>query len=204
MIIPRTKIWQACAKEADRPTLQAVHYNAQAKRLEAADGFILAVNPVLGANGDPDALLPAEAVKAAQKMAKSQDDPALQITEGGAAPGLVNRYKRESYGDPLPLVDGHYPDVNVIMPKESSVKFMVALDAALLKRLADAICENGSTGVRLYQEPGRLDGPILVKPVGDYLGREQNENLGVIMPVHSMVDADAYPAPASHYRNWRK
>lgn len=190
MIIPATKIYRAAATDKERPVLCGVHYNAGQQRFEAANGFIAAYVPVTGANGDPSAIIPPEAIKEAHKLGRKVDDtPALKITEDGVTPGLVHKPRwsnnqEEIYpGNPLPLIGGRYPDINQVYPPEQSVTFVVALNAKELYALAEAICEE-EPYVELHLDLARRGkGPVLVKPLRNngYVGNGR----GVIMPMHS-------------------
>ena len=69
MRISKTKIWEATTPQNFEgcDVLKGVHYNAERERLEAADGFIMAVCPVIREEdekeGDKGGIIPADTVK---------------------------------------------------------------------------------------------------------------------------------------------
>lgn len=193
MILPETKIWQAASKDADRAILTAVHYDAKRKRLVAADGFMLAAVPVCAHEDENmSANIPAEVIKQAAKLAKRRaDEPALAIGDGTATPFVANT---DRWGEPVPLVDGQYPDYNQVIPRAERYKFAVALDAKRLLQLAEALIDNGGQGVRLYlSEDGNSNSPIVVKPIP--IGYSDSGAIGVLMPMFSQVDAAGTARP---------
>lgn len=185
MQLPNTKIENVCPKEkdgydGDRRKLTGVHYNAKQKRLEAADGFMLAVNPVPDATEEANTVIPVDAMKEARKLGrKKADTPALKVEGQSVTPGFVDKNNRKNFdGNTYVTIEGNYPDCEQIIPTDT--EFVIAFDAARLKTLAEAICENGQLGVEIHVTPGSVRSPILVLPIDWH-----SKNKGVLMPMHS-------------------
>jgi len=184
MKLPRTKIWEAAATDKERPTLTNVHYNVEKKRLEAADGFILAVCPVEPDNKDKGGIVPVDVIKGAMKASTRKGKvPTMTETVEGFIAGVANNGTESIVGNSYLPVEGQFPDVDAITPK-GEPEYVMTIDAELLYRLAMAICEDKSGGnkpllhVRLYKYSHTS--PIRVEPGPQRLNRE---NWGLIMPI---------------------
>jgi DNA polymerase III sliding clamp (beta) subunit (PCNA family) len=199
MKLAKTRIWEAATKDKDRPTLQGVHYNAEKGRLEACDGFILAVTPVVLDEDEQveGGIVPAAAVKEAHKLgAAISKVPTLETENGNFVPGFVSAYpdgKEGGTGPAYQPIEGHYPNVDRIMPSEAveeQYEYVVTLDVKKLYRLARAICEDkggrstADLHVRLYVDKSGNSTPVIVKPQPTLCNKG---TYGLIMPVYDEV-----------------
>ena len=178
MIITKARIDLATERGKDgRPVLQAVHYNAEKGRLEAADGFILASVPVELEEGEsvPDTLLPVSAIREAQNMAKAKGkSPSLTVSDDTVSVASVpapDTYGETVKGATHDLPDlPKYPDVNQIVPPSDGLKHLLTIDVQRLYDLVKAICESTDNGTRadlfvnLYQGD-KNHTPIVVEPL---------------------------------------
>jgi len=87
-------------------------------------------------------------------------------------------------------VEGRYPRAGQVLMELRPDSFAVTIDAALLKNLADALLpvDSDKRGITLFFDPKDVDAPIAV------LG--EGENVGIIMPLSSLEDADKSYASA--------
>jgi len=175
MKFPKTRIFEACESKKDgRPILTGIHVNPDKARLEATDGYVLAVIPIpkedAGAVGDT--VIPAKIVKEAYNMARrSSQVPTIEVSESGYTVGAQN-----ASGDPEPVTgptyppevlatDGiSYPDCDMIIPDPKHYEFVAAIDVNKLLRLAKALCEDGSRRpnlfVKLYRHKSSPGSPL--------------------------------------------
>jgi hypothetical protein len=199
MRISKTAIWEAtCPPNYEgRDVLKGVHYNAERERLEAADGFIMAVCPVKLEEGETavGGIVPAETVKEAYKMGRAKSKTPTVDQDGsdftaGSRSAYFESDPQVKRGETRKAIEGKYPNAEEITPRTENFEHVVTVDAKLLLRLARAICEgddnvaNPRLFVRLYKDKTGLYTPLIVKP-GPGLTQE---NFGVIMPIH-----DEYP-----------
>jgi hypothetical protein len=209
MIITKAQIHLAAAKGKDRPILNNVHYRADKRRLEAVDGFVLASVPVALAEGEEpsDCMIPVEAVKEVQKMARVKSkSPKLEIDGERVTASAVPAYPDgETANGPTVTynlyTEGKFPDTDQINPPPSGLQHLVTLDVKRLYDLARAICEddnNTATAdlfVNLYQGESK-GSPVVVEPLDGYAGSGNrkcakdhtpsysNGAYGLIMPLH--------------------
>lgn len=200
MIISKTKIWKAALpKNAEgREPIKGVHYNGEKKRLEAANGFILAVCPVSLAEDEraKTGIVPAETVKEAYDLGRAKSrTPTLEEDNGNFTPGRVAAFPQENAeaetakGKTRPAIDHLFPNVDQIIPTiKDDFEHILTIDAKLLLTLAEAICEDeGNRGspdqfaVRLYKDKTGVYSPVIVKP--GYGSDVTNGNFGLIMPI---------------------
>ena len=189
MKLAKTEIWRAAAKDKDRPVLQGVHVNAEKARLEAADGFIMAVTPITLDEGEEIAggIVPAKAVQESYRMSRPMSKtPALYQQNGDFVTGSESAYpdgKEKERGPSFPAIEGLFPNCDQIIPDESDYEWVLTLDIDMLHRLAKAICEdernssNPDLKVRLFKRKGSNTSPIVARPMAD------SKNLGLIMPI---------------------
>ena len=209
MIITKAQIHLAAAKDKDRPILTNVHYRADKKRLEAVNGFVLASVPVKLEEGEdpPDCMIPVEAVKEVQKMARAKSkSPNLEIEDNHVVISAVPAYPNgETANGPKAIYDlyteGTFPDTDRINPLPSGLRHLVTLDVKRLYDLARAICEDDNNTssadlfVNLYQGESK-GSPVVVEPLDGYAGSGNrkcskdhtpsysNGAYGLIMPLH--------------------
>lgn len=170
---PKLKIENACAKKDIRGALNQPHFDMAKSNLVATDGHILAVVPVPETTDDHGGPVPLDAIKEARKKAN--------LTPAGEAGIELNGSAKITSGAQYPIPTApEFPDYQRVIPDNASA-FEVALNADLLKRLADAITTDGL--VRLQFQPqdtaAKPDATksIRVQPLTDDV-----ESHGVIMP----------------------
>jgi len=175
MKYPDTKIESACAIKDVRQALQQPHYDAIHDRLVSTDGSILAALPVVypGAPGVSGAV-PIDAIKHARKTKLRGFDPAIDATD----PDVVS-VSGATFTRPR---DVQFPDYQKVIVDKAVDTPDICIDAALLKRLADALHDRNSKDrrVSLYlarNTDGTVDtrGPIRVEAADP-------DRLGLIMP----------------------
>jgi len=209
MKIAKTRIWKAAypKEEGVREALQGVHYNRGEKRLEATDGLVLAVCPVWLEEDEiaKTGIVPADVLKEAYSLGRAKSrTPTLEEDDGQFTPGRVAAYpysedaeKETAKGEPRPAIDCIFPNVDQIIPQyKENFEHIVTLDAKLLLKLAEAICEdegNRATPdrlcVRLYKDKTGVYSLVIVKP--GFGSSVENGNFGLIMPID-----DRYPPKA--------
>jgi len=199
MKLPKTRIFEACESKKDcRPYLTGVHVNPDKARLEAADGFILAVIPIPQEDAEAvgDTVIPAKIVKEAYNIARrSSQVPTIEVSESGYTVGAQNASGNPEpiAGPTYPLQDlcegTPYPDCDLIIPNPEHYEFVAAIDVNKLLRLAKALCENGTRRpnlfVKLYRHTSSPGSPLRVVP----LNQEHKDRLGLIMPMHVVEES---------------
>lgn len=145
---PIARIEMACSEDPDYPELNSVHYNAERGRLEATNGFILAIQPL-----PPEGTLPEESGLI--------DRCAIEATrdEGGDAEVELDSKEHRMF----PLTDallGRNPI------DEYDTEPLMVIDARLLLRLAKAICQDKYRTIAVFAKKGRESSdPFLVVPI---------------------------------------
>lgn len=163
----RSKIEKAAAAESSRYAINGVYLDAKHSALAATDGCILAVVPCELADGDAAGIIPAEAFARARKIAGKRGTPALDCN------GTVRLADGTTFARP----DQRFPDYRAVMTADATT-FRVALDAAALLRLAQAL---GSEWVALeFTDSDRQGSAFRVRPIGD--GAVSGAQ-GVMMPI---------------------
>lgn len=199
MRIAKTEIWKAAATDKERKVLNGVHYNAEKGRLEACDGFILAMCSVQ--NGDNllgSGIIPADTIKEAYRRGRAKSkSPTVDEGPEGYTPGCVAAFPQNDAealtekGETSEPIEGKYPNVDQIVPGfTDNYEHVATIDAKLLYQLAQAICEcDGNTSnpplrVRIYKDKSGNYSPLIVKPGFQLV----QEHMGLIMPIQ-----DLYP-----------
>jgi DNA polymerase III sliding clamp (beta) subunit (PCNA family) len=167
----KCKIESAASKDKTRYSITApwLDIDENGAKVIATDGRIMAVVPVQVNETDKSCHLSIDALKASRKgrLASGEIDTSgemQQVTGGGAFP-------REDLGNA--------PNWRQVMPEEKAPVFTVALNPALLARLAEAM---GTDAVKL--EFTSETSPIRVTPTSGGNGTSVAEPgaVGVIMP----------------------
>ncbi len=186
MRINRTcKIWKATSKDELRESLQYVYFDGKDK-LVATDGNIMAVVKVLEVEKDEDTprLISADFLKSSRPTAKQHyleinlNSGSATTTRGGFA--LSCSFPDEKIKFPLGYKKILAAAKKLLIRKKH--KFVVGLDAKLLKNLADALDCDINSHVFLHfdkkelYKTGTCLGHIPVTVFG-------NDNFGIIMPV---------------------
>jgi len=164
MIYPDTKIENACAVKDVRAQLNQPYYDHDASLLVATDGQILAAIPTRSeheciSTGDmlvPDnsvcGSVPLDAIKYARKSAPRGEDPVMDLSDTEVARVMGATFARPS---------DEFPDYQRIIKKKARETPDICIDAALLKRLSDAL--QNRTGknhhINIYL-PRNADGSI--------------------------------------------
>jgi hypothetical protein len=179
MIYPDTKIETACAIKDIRAQFNQPYYDASASLLVATNGQILAALPTIN---DADVCgytsvcgsVPLDAIKRARKMTPRGQEPEIDLSDAEAA--SVN-------GATFTRPDETFPDYQAIIHDKAVDVPDICIDAALLKRLSDALHDrNGKDQrIKLYlprNPDGTIDnsGQIRVEAV------DHGERIGLIMP----------------------
>lgn len=186
MIYPDTKIENACAVKDVRAQLNQPYYDHDASLLVATDGQILAAIPTrseyecqtTGDMGAPDnsvgGSVPLDAIKYARKAAPRGKDPVIELSDVEVAHVMGATFARPS---------DEFPDYQRIIKKKARDIPDLCIDAALLKRLSDAL--QNRTGknhhINIYlprNDDGSIDNgsSIRVEPA------KHPNRIGYIMP----------------------
>ena len=177
MQYPNTKIETACAIRDSRAQLTQPYYDADAALLVATNGQILAAIPTT----DPDehvkcvsGSVPVDAIKYARKASARGSDSIMDLSNAETV--LVNdaTFTRPSET---------FPDYRAIIQDKARNTPDICIDAALLKRLSDALQDRTGKDHRvnfyLARNPdGTIDSgsPIRVEAA------KHPERIGLIMP----------------------
>lgn len=135
----KPKPWLVCSKDQTRPTLTHVNLTLDPPRkdkprtghLSATDSYCLVTVPVEFDDRDEEpkeGAFPIEALKAGDKIGA-----VFALKDGVREPGTGTLH-------PYPENPGQFPNADKLMPSEENVSsFHIAFNAALLKKLADAM-----------------------------------------------------------------
>ena len=178
MRYPDTKIEAVCGTDARRGAIQQPWLDVDNKRMIATNGHVLAVLPVLPCVDDVTGTVPVDAIKAARaKGAECGGDSGECYLSANSDVSTANgaRFQRP---------DETFVDYEKVIPKKPQNDPDIILDAALLKRLSDALHNRkGGKDCRLAfwfskTDRGAVDsgGSVRVQPPHD------DERVGVIMP----------------------
>lgn len=170
MILPNTKIEKALDPKDLRTYLHDPHFDGS--RIVATNGRIMAVIPVEVGKGDTPGPVPLEAIKLARKTKL----PDIELSETEALAAGV-KFPRED--------KGKYPDFEQVIPKESTEKPDLVIDAKLLYELALALSTNTKEPKLKLWFARRGDDPQDIDPDGAIrvkAGEQDHEGFGVIMP----------------------
>lgn len=164
---------EICATDNElRPAMTRVKFCSEG--LVSTDGHALTVIPCEHEDGDPEsALIDKRAFVEARKTTKRDIDPHILLTtETATVRDIRNPGRTQSFDN---NVSEKYPDWQSVFPK-TAPKFIIALNARLLKNVADAI---GSECVVLEIHSAATS--ISVLPVES----SHSKGRGLLMPVRS-------------------
>jgi len=137
------EIERVVSKDATRPQLNHVYFDVEKKRLCATNGSVLAVVPVTHEHGDDGGMISADAVKAARKACRKDNETWLHPNGEVSIKGGM-RFPRPAVPDGV-----SFPPIDPILNTMSGVgrgepgTVTVCLDVALLAELAKAIGRGG-------------------------------------------------------------
>jgi len=176
MIYPDTKIESACAVKDIRAELNQPYYDNDAFLLVATDGQILAALPTTNPPNDASVCgpVPLDAIKHARKVAPRGDYPEMDLLDAKTA---------RANGATFTRPNETFPNYQAIIKKKARDIPDLCIDAALLKRLSDALQDRIGKDhrVNIYL-PRNADGSIdngsqiRVEPA------QHSDRLGLIMP----------------------
>ena len=159
-----TKIETACAVKDIRAQFNQPYYDAEASLLVATNGQILAAIPTgseyecrtSGDMGAPDnsvsGSVPLDAIKYARKSAPRGEDPIVDLTDAEAARVSGATFTRPSET---------FPDYQALIQDKARNTPDICIDAALLKRLSDALQDRTGKDHRInIYLPRNADGSI--------------------------------------------
>lgn len=170
MQLPNTQIELAASTEESRYTLRAVKFDVEGKRIMATDGHILAIVPCEPAEGDHSSLIPLDAMKAIRTMERASKHVPVQVTTNGKITAKGGGGTSE-----FEAMEGQFPNVDMVVPKDGAWTLTIGLDAELLYKLAKAITPKGEGLIVKLQIK---DGQSSVKVTTSKL----EGAIGVIMP----------------------
>jgi len=174
MQYPDTKIEAACAVKDVRTQLRQPYYDNDAALLVATNGQILAAIPTEMDCSDYGGTVPLDALKHARKAAPRGETPEMDLSDIDAASVNGATFARPSET---------FPDYQKIIQEKARNTPDICIDAALLKRLSDAL--QNRTGKNHYINiylPRNADGTIdSGKPIRVEPAKHPNR-IGVIMP----------------------
>lgn len=163
MRVPEEEIELCCTKDFTRPVLRHVFYDAERKKLVAADGFMLAVVPV-DCDHEESCMIPPEAIIEARKKK-------IDLEFDGEYVGLFGGDIKWRLGK------GKYPDYTQIMafsgPKPETHEATIALSAQKLITLNRAVTVEKNQSMELWC--ANRDAPIIIK---------SGESMGLLMPMN--------------------
>jgi len=186
MMYPDTKIENACAVKDIRAQFNQPYYDHDACLLVATDGQILAAIPTgseyecraTGDMGAPDdsvcGSVPLDAIKYARKAAPRGEDPVMDLSDVEVARVMGATFARPSE---------EFPDYQKIIQEKARDIPDLCIDAALLKRLSDAL--QNRTGKNHYINiylPRNADGSIDNGSQIRVEAAKHPNRIGLIMP----------------------
>ena len=161
------QIHLSASTDAYRPHLNGVYLDAEKGRLVATNGTMLASVPCEVEHGDEAGILPADAIKAARKVAGAKGEPGIACNGSAAVHGGAS-YPRDK--------DVQFPPYEKVVPAPSPEdEVVIGLDAALLLKLAKSLGSKGH--VRLTIRKDDPLHPIRVEPTSG------EDAFGILMPV---------------------
>ena len=178
MIYPDTKIETACAVKDVRAQLNQPYYDNDASLLVASNGQILAAIPTI--NGadicgytNVCGTVPLDAIKHARKTTPRGQEPEINLSNVVTA--CVN-------GATFERPNETFPDYQKIIQEKAVEVPDICIDAALLKRLSDALHDRNSKDhrVKIYL-PRNPDGTIDNSGQIRVEAADHPERLGLIM-----------------------
>ena len=177
MQYPDTKIESACATKDIRTEIMQPYYDADASLLVATNGQILAAIPTSSETDDPTNVcgsVPLAAIKHARKTTPRGDDPVIDLADAETARANGVTFTRPPKA---------FPNYQAIIQDKARYTPDICIDAALLKRLSDALQDRTGKDhrVNIYL-PRNADGSIDNGSQIRVEAAEHPERLGLIMP----------------------
>jgi hypothetical protein len=176
MMYPDTKIESACAVKDIRAELNQPYYDNDAFLLVATNGQILAAIPTINPPNDASVCgsVPLDAIKHARKAAPRGDYPEMDFPDAETA-----RANGATFTRPTET----FPDYQKIIQKKARDIPDLCIDAALLKRLSDALQDRTGKDhrVNIYL-PRNADGSIDNGSQIRVEAAQHSDRLGLIMP----------------------
>jgi hypothetical protein len=180
MKYPDTKIESACAIKDKRAQLNQPYYDADASLLVATNGQILAAIPTDSDSENtpmPRSVcgsVPLDAIKHARKTTPRGDDPVIDLSDAETARANGATFTRPGE---------EFPDYQAIIQDKARHTPDICIDAALLKRLSDALQDRNSKNhqVKIYL-PRNADGSIDNGSQIRVESADHPERIGLIMP----------------------
>ena len=180
MKYPDTKIESACAIKDKRAQLNQPYYDADASLLVATNGQILAAIPTDSDSENtpmPRSVcgsVPLDAIKHARKTTPRGDDPVIDLSDPKTA--SVNGATFTRPGET-------FPDYQKIIQDKALDTPDICIDAALLKRLSDALQNRNSKDhqIKIYlprNDDGSIDNGSQIRVEA----ADHPERIGLIMP----------------------
>jgi hypothetical protein len=178
MKYPDTKIESACAIKDKRGDLNQPYYDADASLLVATNGQILAAIPTESTFGSPSVSgsVPLDAIKHVRKTTPRgmNFDPMIDLSDAETA-----RAKGATFTRPTET----FPDYQAIIQDKALDTPDICIDAALLKRLSDALQDRTGKDHRInIYLPRNADGTIDNGSQIRVEAAKHPERLGLIMP----------------------
>lgn len=189
------KVEQAASKDAARPVLAHIYFDAERGELQATDSYILARVPVEVGLDETSGFLPVDAVKASRKR------EAGGLHCNGSIDVMPAYWDNDSDSPALQsfprLEVGQWPHVDQLWPAGEPV-FSVGINAGFLKRLAEALGAEDTAVTLSFVGKRDADGnatsepdalrPIIVSPHRGATERQEpalgvKRAEGLIMPV---------------------
>jgi len=177
MRYPDTKIENACAVKDYRAQLNQPYYDNDASLLVATNGQILAAIPTSSETNDPTNIcgsVPLEAIKHARKTTPRGDDPVIDLSDAETARANGATFTRPGET---------FPDYQAIIQDKARHTPDICIDAALLKRLSDALQDRTGKDhrVKIYlsrSPDGSIDNGSQIRVEA----ADHPERIGLIMP----------------------
>ena len=177
MMYPDTKIENACAIKDIRGQLNQPYYDADASLLVSTNGQILAAIPTDSETNDPTNVcgsVPLDAIKHARKTTPRGDDPVIDLSDAETARANGATFTRPSEA---------FPDYQKIIQDKARDTPDICIDAALLKRLSDALQDRTGKDhrVKIYlsrSPDGSIDNGSQIRVEA----ADHPERIGLIMP----------------------
>lgn len=170
-----TKIESACAIKDKRAQLNQPYFDADASLLVATNGQILAAIPTESTNSaSVSGSVPLDAIKHVRKTTPRGDDPVIDLSDAETARANGATFTRPSET---------FPDYQAIIQDKAQNTPDICIDAALLKRLSDALQDRAEKDhrVKIYL-PRNPDGTIDNGGQIRVEATKHPERLGLIMP----------------------
>lgn len=155
MKMPRITIDRAAAQDQSRPVLNSVYFNAEKSQLVAADGFQLAILPVIVEEDDVTSIIPLDAWTKAFEAEKKATKKNRDITIGIHSTELdcLHAGIKVAY-EPI---EGKFPPYGAILDKCLPLPHqqpIMTINVDLLHDFAHATCEKDSPWLTLYHRQG--------------------------------------------------